>query len=62
MFRMRQELIADANSNMMLEHRFIQTPTLLLVKPFQREQTNYVLRKYKSKSDNFARIVLVSEQ
>ena len=62
MFKVRQELIADASSNLMLEHRFVQTPTLLLVKPLQREQTNYVLRKYKSKTDNFARSVFVSEQ
>ena len=47
MFKVRQELIADASLNLMLEHRFVQTPTLLLVKPLQREQTNYVLRKYK---------------
>ena len=27
-----------------------------------KPQTNYVLRKYKSKTDNFARSVFVSEQ
>ena len=46
----------------MLEHRFEQTPTLLLVLPLQREQTNYVIRKYRNKMDYFARIVFVNEQ
>ena len=48
--------------NLMLEHRFEQTPTLLLVMPLQREQTNYVLRKYRHKMDFFARIVFVNEK
>lgn len=62
MFKIRQELLKDGDSNIMLEHRFEQTPTLLLVLPLQQEQTNYVLRKHKRLMDYFARIVFVSEQ
>ena len=55
-------MLEQGESNMMMEHRFEQTPTLLKVLPLQREQTNHVIRKYRSQQDFFARIVFVSEQ
>lgn len=33
LFRLRQEMIESEGQNLMLEHRFVQTPTLLLVQP-----------------------------
>ena len=43
-FDLRQALMSSHNSNMIYEYRFEQTPTLLLVLPRQREQTNHVIR------------------
>ena len=47
---------------MLFEYRFEQTPTLLLVLPRQREQTNHVIRRRLTFKNNFARIVFVSEK
>ena len=37
MFELRHELIEEEGQDLMLEHRFVQTPTILLVLPLQRE-------------------------
>jgi len=33
MFSVRQDMMSTGDNNFMLEHRFLQTPTLLLVQP-----------------------------
>ena len=49
-------------SDFMLEHTFLQTPTVLLVSRLKREQTNAITRKYRAYTDEFVRIIFVSDQ